>query len=436
MQVTVEKPKTGLEYKINVVVPIGDLDIKVARRLNEIRRTIKMDGFRTGKVPMNIVKKQHGAGVRKDFSGEIIQTAFYDAVTKEQLNIVGSPMFESFVEKAGNIEFVAKFEIFPTINLPDLSKLKIERITAKVADKDVEDMITKLREQKQAWKPANANKKAKKGDQVIISFVGKKDGKEFEGGKADDLPLEIGSGRMILGFEDSIIGMKKNEEKVIDLTFPKDYQAKDLAGEDVTFDIRVHSVQSKILPELDEEFIKSLGIKDGKKESLVTEIKDNMVKELSRAVDNKNRNQVLESLSNAVEVELPKSVINQEASKLMQNQIEQFNQQGVKPEDVGLSLSEFIPDAERRVKLGLVLGDIIKNNKLKASDEERKNFIAEQASSYEDPEEVIKWYATNKNAQQEIDSVIIERQVSELILTKAVVKEVKKSFSEVVNKVA
>jgi trigger factor len=436
MQVTVEKPKSGLEHKMNVVVPVGDLDSKVEKRLNEIRRTIKMDGFRPGKVPLNVVKKRHGAEVRQEFSGEIIQTAFYDAVAKEALNVAGYPMFESFNETDGNIEFVAKFEVFPSVDLPEFSKLKIEKIKAEVTDKDVKNMITKLREQKSAWKPCSAAKKAKKGEQVIISFVGKKDGEEFEGGKADDLPLELGSGRMIPGFEDGIEGMKKGEEKTIDVTFPENYQSEELAGQAVTFDITVHSVQKKVLPELDEAFVKGLGIEDGKEESLVDEIKTNMEKELTRAVDNKNRTQILDSLSAKVDVELPKSVIQSEASTLMQRQIEQFQQQGVKAEDVGLTIDVFLPEAEKRVKLGLILGDIIKANKLTASDEARKAFIEDQASSYEEPSEVIKWYAQNPDAQREIDSIIVEKQVSELIAAGAKVKEVKKSFDQVVNQAA
>ncbi len=436
MQVTVEKPKSGLEYKVNVVVPVGDLSEKVSKKLNEIRRTIRMDGFRPGKVPLSVVKKQHGAGVRQDFSGEIIQKAFYEAVEKESLNVAGYPMFEHFEEKDGNIEFTAKFEIFPTVSLPDFTKLKIERVVAEIKDKDVTNMITKLREQKQAWKPCSAAKKASKGDQVIISFVGKKDGKEFDGGKADDVPLELGSGRMISGFEDGIIGMKKSEEKSIDVTFPEDYQSKDLAGQAVVFDITVHSVQKKVLPEIDEEFVKGLGVEDGKEESLVEEIKSNMEKELNRAVENKNRTQVLDVLSDAVDLELPKSVISQEASKLMERQIEQFKQQGVKSEDLGLTIDAFLPEAEKRVKLGLVLGDVIKENDIKATDEDRTKFIEDQASSYEDPSEVVKWYAQNPDAQQEINAIIVEKKVAELVLKKAKIKEVKKTFDEVVNQTA
>ncbi len=437
MQVTVEKPETGLEHKISVVAPIGDLEKNLTKRLQEIRKTFNMDGFRAGKVPINVIKKRHGAEIRQELTGEIVQTTFYEAVSKEDLNVAGYPMFESLEEKDGNIEYTAKFEIFPNISMPDFAELEIEKISAQINDQDVDKMVAKLQEQKQVWKPSdNADKKADKGEQVIISFIGKKDGTEFEGGKADDLPLELGSGNMIPGFEDGIIGMKKGEEKLINVTFPKDYKSELLAGQDVTFDITVHSVHTKIVPELDEEFIKNLGVKDGTKASLVAEIKGNMEKELSRAVENKNRTQILETLANAVETDLPKSIIEQEASKLMQRQIEQFQQQGLKPEDVGLNLKAFMPEAQRRVKLGLVLGEIIKDNDIKATDEERNIFIADQSSSYEDPQEVKKWYADNAEARQELDAIIVEKQVSELIVEKAKITEITKTFDEVVNQTA
>ncbi|HBQ44545.1 MAG TPA: trigger factor [Thiomicrospira sp.] len=436
MQVTIEKPENGLEHKMKVTLPAGDIEKSITKRLNEIRRTMKMDGFRPGKVHLNIVKKHHGAQVRQEIVGDMVQRAFYETVEKEKLNVAGYPRFESLDDKDDSIEFVAKFETFPEITLPDFATLEIEQISAEITDADVDNMVTKLREQKQVWKPANDNKKAVSGNQVIISFVGKKEGVEFDGGKADDVPLVLGSNRMIPGFEDGIIGMKKGEQKVLELTFPEDYQAKELAGQAVTFDIEVHSVQTQVLPEVDEEFVKGLGIDDGKEETLMVEIRTNMEKELSRAVENKNRTNVLEKLSDAVEIDIPKSILSQEASTLMQRQIEQFQQQGLKAEDVGLTVDDFIPEATRRVKLGLILDYIIKVNKIKASEESRKAFIAEQASSYEDPQEVINWYAENPDSLREIDSIIVEKEVANIISAKAKIVKVNKTFNEVINKTA
>ncbi|BBN59588.1 trigger factor [Hydrogenovibrio marinus] len=434
MQVTVEKPKSGLEHKITVVMPSGDLDSKVEKRLAEMRRNVKMDGFRPGKVPMSVVKKRYGGQVRQELMGDAVQQSFYEAVTKEELNVAGYPMFDSLDEKDGSIEFTARFEIFPEVKLPDLAKLKVDSIQAEVADKDVDNMLNKLLEQKMVWQPSkSAAKKAKKGEQVIIDFVGKKDGVAFDRGSAENVPLVLGGGQMIPGFEDGIIGMKKGEEKVIEVTFPEDYHSEELKGQTVTFDITVHSIQTKVVPEMDEEFVKSFGIEEGTEEALRTEIRSNMEKELSRAVDSKNRTAVFDALSDAVKIELPKSAVEQEASDLMQRQAQNFQQQGIKPEDVGLTIEAFMSDAETRVKLGLVLGDIIKENKIEATEADRKAYIEEQASSYEDPQQVIEWYAKNPQAQREIDSLLVEKQVASLILGKAKVKEVKKSFDDVVN---
>ncbi|KUJ75241.1 trigger factor [Thiomicrospira sp. XS5] len=436
MQVTVEKPDTGLEHKINVTLPAGDLDSKVEKRLAQMRRTVKMDGFRPGKVPMSIVKKRYGGQVRQEMMGETVQQSFYEAIANESLNVAGYPQFQELDEKDGNIIYSATFEVFPEIKLPKFSSLTVETVKSEVTDKDVENMMTKLREQKMAWKPASAAKKARKGEQVIIDFVGKKDGVEFEGGKAENVPLEIGSGRMIPGFEDGIIGMKKGEEKTIEVTFPEDYQSEELKGQTVTFDITVHSVQKKVLPEIDEEFVKSFGIEEGTEEALVNEIRSNMEKELQRAVENQNRTAVLDALSDKVDVTLPQALIDQEASALMQRQVEQFQQQGLKAEDIGLTLETFKPDAEKRVKIGLVLGEVIKENKIEATEDARKAFIEDQASAYEDPQEVIDWYAKNPQAQKEIDAILVEREIASTILKEAKTKEVSKSFEEIVSPAA
>jgi len=436
MQVTVEKPESGLEHTINVTLPSTDLDSKVEKRLAQMRSTVKMDGFRPGKVPLSIVKKRYGGQVRQEMLGETVQESFYNAINQQDLNVAGYPQFHKLDEQDGQILYSAKFEVFAEIKLPKFDTLSIEVNQSEVTDADVEMMVTKLREQKSAWKSANGNKKAKAGDQVIIDFVGKKDGVEFEGGKAEDVPLELGSGRMIPGFEEGIEGMKKGEEKTIEVTFPEDYQSEDLKGQTVTFDITVHSVQSKVLPEIDEEFVKSLGVEAGTEEALIEEVTANMKKELARAVENKNRSLVLDALSEAVEVDLPQSLVQQEAQTLLNRQAEQFKQQGLKPEDLGMNADMFKEEAEKRVKIGLVLGEVIKQNNIEATDEGRKAFIEEQASSYDDPQEVIKWYANNPDAQKEIDAILIEREITKSILAEANVKEVSKKFEEIVNTAA
>jgi len=433
MQVTVEKPEQGLAHKMTVSFPADDYKVKVEKRLNELRRTAKMDGFRPGKVPLNIVKKRHGAQVHQEMMGEALQNAFYEAVEKESIQVAGFPQFEDLNDQDGdNITFTASFEVYPEITVPEFSGIEVEVIESDVTDEDVEDMINRLREQRMAWKPANGNKKAKEGEQVIIDFLGKIDGETFEGGSAENVPLEIGSGRMIPGFEDGIIGMKKGEEKQIEVTFPEDYHADSLKGKTATFDITVHSVSTKQLPEIDEEFVKSFGVEEGTEEALRTEIKDNMTKELARAVEAQNRNAVMQSLQEVADVEVPKALVQQEAQQLMQRAQQQLQQQGVDLKDAPINPETFNDEAANRVKLGLMLGEIIKVNAFQAEDSEVEAYIAEQASSYEDPSEVMAWYAQNPGARSEIRAVLVENKVAEKILAEAKVSKVSKNFKEVI----
>ncbi len=437
MQVTVEKPEQGLEHKMTVTFPSSDLNASVDKRLNEIRRTIKMDGFRAGKVPLNVVKKRHGTQINQEMMGEALQKAFYDAVDQKSLKVAGHPMFDDLNDVDGQVKFTARFEVYPEITLPEFSGITVETINAEVTDADVENMITRLREQRMAWKPAkSAAKKAKKGEQVIIDFVGKIDGVEFDGGAAEDAPLELGSGRMIPGFEDQIIGMKKGEEKVIEVTFPEEYHSETLKGKTATFDITVHSVMTKVLPEIDEEFVQSFGVEAGTEEALKAEIKDSMTKELQRAVESKNRTAVLDSLEEVVDVEIPKSLMEKEVKSLMDRAVQNIQQQGMNPADVNLEAEQFQEEAKKRVKLGLILGDIINVNKLEATDDEVNAYIAEQASSYEDPAEVINWYSENPGAKNEIRAILVEGKVAANILAEAKVTEVTKTFDEVITPAA
>jgi len=434
MQVTVQKPEQGLQHKMTVSFPATDVNAKVEKRLQEIRKTAKMDGFRPGKVPLNTVKMRYGAQVQQEMMGEALQKAFYDAVEQESLQVAGYPMFEDLNDKDGdNVTFTASFEVYPEITLPEFSAVEAEVISAEVTDADVDDMVERLRSQRMAWKPANGNKKANTGEQVIIDFVGKIDGEAFEGGSAENVPLELGSGRMIPGFEDGIIGMKKGEEKQIEVTFPEDYHADSLKGKTATFDITVHSVSTKQLPEVDEEFVQSFGVEAGTEEALKAEIKDSMTKELARAVEASNRTAVLEALKSIIDVEVPAALVQQEVEGLKQQAKNNLKQQGIDPEQVPMDDAPFTEEAQSRVKLGLVLGDIIKANSIEASDEEVDAFITEQASSYEDPTEVIGWYAQNPGARREIRAILVENKVAEMVKSQAKITTVAKKFEEVIN---
>ncbi|MBE0493889.1 MAG: trigger factor [Thiomicrospira sp.] len=434
MQVSVEKPEQGLEHKITVTFPSAELDAKVDKRLAEMRRTVKIDGFRPGKVPMGMVKKRYDAQVRQELLGEAVHYAFFDAADKEKLQVAGYPEIDEVKVTDAEINFTARFEVYPEITLPAFSGIKVEAIKSEVTDEDVEKMITRLREQRSAWKPASAAKKAKTGEQVIIDFVGKLDGVEFEGGKAENVPLELGSGRMIPGFEDGIMGMKKGETKTIDVTFPEEYQAENLKGKTAQFDITVHSVQTKQLPELDEEFIQSFGVEDGKEETLRKEIRENMARELKRTLDARNRQAAFEALEQEVDVQVPAALVTQESEAMLEQYIQRMEQQGMpKGQMSGMTPDLFADEAKKRVKLGLIIGDIIRAHDIKASEQDINAFIEDQASTYEDPAEIKEWYAKNPSRLSEVRSILVESAVAKKILDEAKVKEVKKAFDEVVS---
>ncbi|UQB41425.1 trigger factor [Thiomicrospira microaerophila] len=434
MQVSVVKPEQGLEHKLSVSFPSNEFDAKVEKRLNEMRRTVKMDGFRPGKVPMNMVKKRYLPQVQQELLGETLHYAFFDAMDKEGYNPAGYPAFDDVKLENGEIKFEARFDVYPQITLPAFDSIEVEKLSAEVKEEDVDKMIQRLQEQRSAWKPAGAAKKANMGEQVIIDFVGKLDGVEFDGGKAENVPLELGSGRMIPGFEDGIIGMKKGETKTIDVTFPEQYQAEHLKGKTAQFDITVHSVQTKQLPELDEEFIKSFGIEDGTVESLRKEIRENMERELKRTLDAKNRQAAFDALEKAVDIEVPKSLVAQEAETMLENYMQRLEQQGMpKGQMPGLTADIFSEEAKKRVKLGLVIGDVIKANDIQASEADLDAFIAEQASAYEEPEEIKQWYKENPQRLNEARSVIVESAVAKKIMSEAKVNEVTKAFDEIVS---
>ncbi len=428
MQVNVTKPESGLEHQIEVVMPADEVNAQVDKRLAEIRRNARMDGFRPGKVPLSIIKKRHGAAVRADVLNEAVWRAFNEAVEKEGLKVAGYPRFESVDDEGETIRFTAKFDIMPEVELPDLSTLDVEKVEGEITDADVDAMIEKLREQKKAWRVANGNKKAAEGNQVIIDFEGFIDGEPFEGGKAENVPLILGSGRMIPGFEEGIIGMKKGEEKTIKVTFPENYHAESLAGKEAEFKIKVHSVQVAELPEVDEAFVKQFGVEDGDVEKFRQEIRDNMAREMKRLIEAQNRNAVLEALDEAVEIELPESLVQQEIQTMMQNQLRELQMQGVDPSQVKLNAEDFRERAEQRIRLGLIVGKLIESLGAKVTPEEVEAYIREQASAYEDPEEVVQWYKQHPEHLREIEAILLENKVADAVLEQANTKAVKKTF--------
>ena len=431
MQVSVETTQ-GLERRLTISVPAETVDVEVKNRLRQVSKTQRINGFRPGKVPPSVIQKRYGKSVRQEVAGEIMQRSFVDAIVAEKINPAGRPSFVAKSNEDGKeLEFEATFEVYPEVELKDLEKIAVERPDVEVTDSDLDEMFETLQKQHQTWK--ENKRKTKKGDKLTLDFTGRVDGEEFEGGKAEAFELELGAGRMIPGFEKEITGMKVGEEKTIKVTFPDDYHAENLKGKDAEFDIVVHKTEGPVLPKVDEEFAKLFGVEEGGVEALREEVSKNMARELTQAVKAKVKDQVLEGLLESHEVGLPSALVAQEVDVLRQQAMQRFQGQ-MDPKNLPELPSEmFTEQAERRVKIGLLLGEVIKVNELKVDDAKVDELIATAASAYEDPKEVIEYYANNKELMQQMQNVALEEQAVELLVEKAKVKNKKASFKDIMN---
>ncbi len=436
MQVSVETTQ-GLERRLTITVPADSIDSAVKSRLQQLAKTQRINGFRPGKVPVSVIKKRYGQAVRQEVAGEAMQRNFYEAVVKEKLNPAGMPSFELKKDQDGeDLEFVASFEIYPEIEVQGIDKIKIEKAVVEITDKDLDNMMETLRKQHANWK--EVKRKAKKDDRVTISFVGTIDGEEFEGGKAEDFPLELGKDRMIPGFEKPLVGAKKGDEVVSDVTFPEDYHAENLKGKAAQFTITVSKVEGLELPKVDEEFAKLFGIEDGDVEALRAEVRKNMQRELDQTLKAKLKEDVIAGLLEKNTLDLPKALVDQEIDALREQAKQRFAQQsgGNTANLPELPADLFEENARRRVSVGLILGEVIKSAELKVDDGKVQSLIETTASAYEDPQEVIEYYRSNKELLQQIQNLAMEEQAIEHVVSQAKVKEVKKAFDEIMNKQA
>jgi trigger factor len=351
---------------------------------------------------------------------------------QKKINPAGRPSFVAKSNEDGKaLEFEATFEVYPEVELKDLEKIAIERPLVEVTDNDLDEMFVTLQKQHQTWK--ENKRKTKKGDKLTIDFTGRVDGEDFEGGKAEGFELELGAGRMIPGFEKEVTGMKVGEERTINVTFPEDYHAENLKGKDAEFDVVVHKTEGPILPEIDEDFAKLFGIEEGGVEALRTEVSKNMARELSQAVKAKVKTQVIDGLLAGHEVGLPAALVSQEVDVLRQQAMQRFQGQ-MDPKNLPeLPAEMFTEQAERRVKIGLLLGEVIKVNELKVDDSKVNELIASAASAYEDPKEVIDYYANNQELMQQMQNVALEEQAVELLVENAKVSDKKAGFNEIMN---
>ncbi len=431
MQVSVETTQ-GLERKLTISVPAESVDVEVKNRLRHISKTQRINGFRPGKVPASVIQKRYGQSVRQEVAGELMQRNFVDAIVAEKMNPAGRPSFIAKSNEDGKaLEFEATFEIYPEVSLTGLESIAVERPNVEVTDADLNEMFTTLQNQHKTWK--ENKRKTKSGDKLTLDFTGRVDGEIFEGGEAKDFELELGAGRMIPGFEKEITGMKVGEEKTINVTFPEDYHAENLKGKEAEFDIVIHKTEGPVLPTVDEDFAKLFGVEEGGVEALRTEVSTNMTRELTQAVKAKVKDQVIEGLLEANDVEIPKALIAQEIDVLRKQAMQRFAGQMDPNNMPELPADMFEEQAKRRVKVGLLLGEVIKINELKVDENKVNELIASAASAYEDPKEVIEYYATNKELNQQMQNVALEEQAVELLLESAKVKSKKASFKDIMN---
>ena len=417
MQVSVENV-SGLERRLKIAVPATQVEQAVNKKINQTARTIKIDGFRVGKVPVDVVKKRYGASIRAEALDDIIRDAYIGALQQTELKIAGFPNIEpiSFAE-GKDIEFAAVVEVYPEVTIADFAALSVERPTSEVTDADIDTMIANLRRQRATWE--ESTEAAADQDRLTIDFAGSIDGEAFDGGVAQDFNIVLGSKRMIAGFEEQLVGVKAGDELTINVTFPVDYQAENLAGKDAQFKINVKKVIKPVLPELNAEFLTAFGVKEGDVEQFRADVRKNMERELRNAIRAKVKAAVFEALVNANALEVPKALVADEIARQREQALKQFGGASaqIKPEMLPDDL--FADNSKRSVALGLLVSAIIEKNEVKVDADRVRALVDEVAQSYEEPAQVVQWYYSNKEQMAQVQSAVLEDQVVDLILATA-----------------
>lgn len=431
MQVSLETT-SGLERRLTVGVPAEQVENEVENRLKQAARNVSIKGFRKGKVPLAVVKQRFGAGIRQEVVGDVISRSFYAAVQKENVKPAGQPSIQPKQLAVGkDLEYIATFEVYPNVTLSDVSAYEITRYKAEVTEADVDNMVEVLRKHQATW--SIVERAAADGDQVDINFVGTKDGVEFAGGKADNHKLVLGSKSMIPGFEEGIIGLKAGEQKTVSVVFPEDYQAEELKGAAAEFVITVNSVSEAQLPELKKEFFQKFGVEKGGEKQFRKEVKSNMDRELANALKAKVKVQVMDALIASHTTDVPKALVANEIQVLRNQMLQRFGGQQ-QNFDVKALLPDtmFQEEANRRVTLGLIVGEIVKAGKLKPDAKRVRAMIEEIASTYQEPKEVIEYYNNNQELLAGVESAVLEDQVVDHILGQAKVVDTETSYDEII----
>ncbi len=420
MQVSVETT-SGLGRRMTVQIPAEQIDQQVQSKLQQLARSVRLDGFRPGKVPLSVVKKRYESQVRSETAGELIASSYEQALQQENLRPAGEPDIEQTRNQPGQaLEYVVTFEVYPDVEPPELADMTIQRPVAEVTSADVDNMLEKLRKQRVTW--TRVERPAAEGDRLEIDFQGTIDGQSFSGSSASNVPLELGSGTMIPGFEEQLTGSSAGERKTIEVTFPADYAAKEVAGKTAQFDVSVNAVAEAVLPELNDEFAKTFGVGDGGLDKLREEVQRNMGRELDAAVKSRVKQQVFESLLAETNIDVPAALIDQEVEALIKKEGDAA--------DAGADRSRYEQEARRRICLGLLIAEIIKRNQLQVDPERVRETIETLAQSYEKPEEVVQWYYSNQDMLAGIQTLVMEDTVVEWIADQAKTEDKAYTFEE------
>lgn len=420
----------SLERRLSIAVPMDGVNSEIVNRLKRVARTVKIHGFRPGKVPMKIVEQQYGGQVRQEVLGDEIQKSFGDAIREQNLRVAGSPKIEvkSTDDPTDKFEFTATFEVYPEITVGDLSGALIEKPIVEVGDTEIDKTIEVLRKQRAVFEAAD--RAAESGDQVNIDYLGTVDGEAFGGGSAEGTVVQLGEGRLLPDFEKNVVGLGAGESKTFDMQFPEDYAGKEVAGKSAQFEVKVNEVLGARLPEVDDEFAKQLGVADGDQVKMRSEIRSNLEREVKRRADGRLKDLAMKVLLDATSVELPKSLVEQESDRLIEQMKQDLKARGVSTDKVPVPREAFGEEAKRRVQLGLILSELVKSKGLGATPDQIKAVVEEQAKSYDKPEEVKRWYYESPERLRDIESVVLEDNVVQWVTGQAKITEKSTAFDE------
>ncbi|OGA25938.1 MAG: trigger factor [Betaproteobacteria bacterium RIFCSPLOWO2_02_FULL_65_24] len=426
---------SALERRLTMAVPAQDIDREVEERLKKLSRTVRMHGFRPGKVPYKLIAQQYGRQVRSEVIGDAVQKAFDQAVQENNLRVAGNPRIEQ--GEPGNeteLAFSATFEIYPELKLGDISGATIEKLSLAVGENELDHTIEILRKQRVTWDPVE--RAAQSGDRVTIDFTGRIDGEEFPGGKASDAPLVLGEGRMLPEFETHLTGLKPGDTRTFEVKFPDDYAGREVAGKTASFEVAVKKVEQPKLPGVDAEFAKSLGVEDGDTGKMRNEVRANVEREVRKRIDTDLKQKVMQALIDTTPVEVPKSLVEMEIGRLVQAAKADLEARGIKLEQLPVNPEAFEAQAKRRVSLGLIIGELVKSQGLNAKSDQISALVQDYAQSYEHPGEMVRWVYSEPQRLAEFEGLAVETNIVKWVLEHAKIEEKTVTFDELMHRAA